>query len=316
MLFAPCHKINKGIHTNIMDVYHEPVLLEESINGLNIRPVGTYVDVTYGGGGHSRLILEKMGEGRLIAFDQDEDALKNVSKDNRLTFVPHNFKFLKNFLRYYGIEKVDGILADLGVSSHDFDVAERGFSFRFDARLDMRMNQKSDSDASKVINDYSEEQLGKIFRDYGEIQNWRSLTSVITTAREKETIETINQFLKLIEPVVPKRVEKKYLSQVFQALRIEVNNEIGVLTDFLESTLDVLGQGGRLVVISYHSLEDRLVKNFMRSGRIDGKIEQDFYGNTTSPFKLITRKAITPGEEEIFKNPRARSAKLRIAEKI
>jgi 16S rRNA (cytosine1402-N4)-methyltransferase len=299
-----------------MDVYHEPVLLRESIDGLNIRSGGIYVDVTYGGGGHSNLILEKLGDGRLIAFDQDEDALKNVSDDNRLTFVPHNFKYLRNFLRYYGIEKVDGILADLGVSSHDFDVAERGFSFRFDAKLDMRMNQKSDLDAAKVINDYSEEELGKIFREFGEIQNWKSLTSIISAARGKESIETINQFLKIIEPVVPKKVEKKYLSQVFQALRIEVNNEIGVLTDFLASTLEVLGKGGRLVVISYHSLEDRLAKNYMRSGRIDGKMEQDFYGNFVSPFKLITRKAVIPGEEEILRNPRARSAKLRIAEKV
>lgn len=301
---------------NIMDVYHEPVLLRESIDGLNIRSGGIYVDVTYGGGGHSNLILEKLGDGRLIAFDQDEDALKNVSDDARLTFVPHNFKYLRNFLRYYGIEKVDGILADLGVSSHDFDVAERGFSFRFDAKLDMRMNQKSDLDAAKVINDYSEEELGKIFREFGEIQNWKSLTSIISAARGKESIETINQFLKIIEPVVPKKVEKKYLSQVFQALRIEVNNEIGVLTDFLASTLEVLGKGGRLVVISYHSLEDRLAKNYMRSGRIDGKMEQDFYGNFVSPFKLITRKAVIPGEEEISRNPRARSAKLRIAEKV
>jgi len=299
-----------------MDVYHEPVLLQESIDGLNIRPGGTYVDVTYGGGGHSRLILEKLGEGRLIAFDQDEDAQKNIFKDDRFTFVPHNFKYLRNFLRYYGIEKVDGVLADLGVSSHDFDVAERGFSFRFDARLDMRMNQKSDLDAAKVINNYEEDQLGKIFREYGEIQNWRSLTSVIVSAREKESIETINQFLDITEPVVPKKIEKKYLSQVFQALRIEVNNEIEVLTDFLESTIEVLDKGGRLVIISYHSLEDRLAKNYMRSGRIDGKIEQDFFGNSITPFKLITRKAIIPGEEEISRNPRARSGKLRIAEKI
>jgi 16S rRNA (cytosine1402-N4)-methyltransferase len=299
-----------------MDVYHEPVLLRESIDGLNIRSGGIYVDVTYGGGGHSSLILEKLGDGRLIAFDQDEDALKNVSTDSRLTFVPHNFKYLRNFLRYYGIEKVDGILADLGVSSHDFDVAERGFSFRFDAKLDMRMNQKSELDAAKVINDYNEEELGKIFREFGEIQNWRSLTSIIIAARGKGSIETINQLLKIIEPVVPKKVEKKYLSQVFQALRIEVNNEIGVLTDFLESALQVLDKGGRLVVISYHSLEDRLAKNYMRSGKIDGKIEQDFYGNFVSPFKLITRKAVTPGDEEISRNPRARSAKLRIAEKI
>jgi 16S rRNA (cytosine1402-N4)-methyltransferase len=299
-----------------MEVYHEPVLLRESIDGLNIRPGGTYLDVTYGGGGHSRLILESLGEGRLIAFDQDEDALKNIIQDKRLTFVPHNFKYLRNFLRYYQIEKVDGILADLGVSSHDFDVAERGFSFRYDAKLDMRMNQKSELDAAKVINTYSEERLGEIFREYGEIQNWRALAARVIDASEKESIGTINRFLNVIEPVVPKKIEKKYLSQVFQALRIEVNNEIGALTGFLESSLEVLDKNGRLVVISYHSLEDRLVKNYMRSGRINGKIEQDFYGNYLTPFKLITRKAITPGEEEISRNPRSRSAKLRIAEKI
>jgi 16S rRNA (cytosine1402-N4)-methyltransferase len=299
-----------------MEVYHEPVLLQESVEGLNIKPNGIYVDVTFGGGGHSRLILEKLNRGNLIAFDQDQDALKNVPQDDRLTFIPHNFKYLRNFLRYYEIEQVDGILADLGVSSHDFDVAERGFSFRFDSKLDMRMNQKSALTAAKVLNDYSEERLWVIFRELGEIQNWKSLTSLIAGSREKEPIETIQQFLKVIEPVVPKKIEKKYLSQVFQALRIEVNNEIGVLTEFLESTLNILNKGGRLVVISYHSLEDRLVKNYMRSGRIDGKIEQDFYGNVTSPFKLITRKAIMPSEEEIRKNPRARSGKLRIAEKI
>jgi 16S rRNA (cytosine1402-N4)-methyltransferase len=299
-----------------MEVYHEPVLLQESVEGLNIRPNGIYVDVTFGGGGHSRLILEKLDRGNLIAFDQDQDALKNVPEDDRLTFIPHNFKYLRNFLRYYEIDQVDGILADLGVSSHDFDVAERGFSFRFDAKLDMRMNQKSALTAAKVLNDYSEERLWVIFRELGEIQNWRSLTSLITNTREKEPIETIQQFLKIIEPAVLKKIEKKYLSQVFQALRIEVNNEIGALTEFLESTMNILNKGGRLVVISYHSLEDRLVKNYMRSGRIDGKIEQDFYGNISSSFKLITRKAIVPTEEEIRKNPRARSAKLRIAEKI
>lgn len=306
----------KGVQKTQMDIYHEPVLLKESIDGLAIKPNGIYVDVTFGGGGHSRLILEKLEGGKLIAFDQDEDARKNIPDDDRLIFVPHNFKYLRNFLRYYEINEVDGILADLGVSSHDFDVAERGFSFRFDAKLDMRMNQKSSLDAAKVLNDYSEERLGVIFRELGEIQNWRSLTSIILSAREKEKIETISQFLKIIDPVVPRKVEKKYLSQVFQALRIEVNNEIGVLTEFLESTLEVLNKGGRLVVISYHSLEDRLVKNYMRSGRMDGKVEQDFYGNFISPYKLITRKAIMPGEDEIWRNPRARSGKLRISEKI
>lgn len=299
-----------------MDLYHEPVLLEESIEGLNIRPGGTYVDVTYGGGGHSRRILEKLEGGRLIAFDQDEDAGLNLIDDERLIFVQHNFKYLRNFLKYYQIEKVDGILADLGVSSHDFDVAERGFSFRFEGKLDMRMNQSARLDAAAVINEYDETRLGEIFREYGEILNWRRLASTIAESRAGGKIDSINQFLKVIESCVPLKIEKKYLAQVFQALRIEVNNEIGVLTDFLESTQDILDSGSRLVVISYHSLEDRLVKNYMRSGRIDGKQEQDFYGNYNSPFKLVNRKIICPGEEEIKRNPRGRSAKLRIAEKI
>lgn len=299
-----------------MDVYHEPVLLEESIEGLNIKPGGTYVDVTYGGGGHSRRILEKLEGGKLIAFDQDEDAAQNLLEDKRLIFVQHNFKYLRNFLKYYQIEKVDGILADLGVSSHDFDVAERGFSFRFEGKLDMRMNQSASLDAKTVINEYDETRLGEIFREYGEILNWKRLASTIVGSRTEGKIDSINQFLKAIESCVPMKIEKKYLAQVFQALRIEVNNEIEVLTDFLESTLDILNPGGRLVVISYHSLEDRLVKNYMRSGRIDGKQEQDFYGNINSPFKLVNRKLITPGDDEIQRNPRGRSAKLRIAEKI
>ena len=298
-----------------MNVYHTPVLLDASIEGLNIRPGGTYVDVTYGGGGHSEKILEHLGDGRLIAFDQDADATENVIKDDRLTFVNHNFKYLPNFLRYYQINQVDGILADLGVSSHDFDVPDRGFSFRFEGNLDMRMNQSADKDAAKVINTYEEEKLGEIFREYGEIKNWRQLVSAILTARTNSPITSVTQFLKVIAPCVPVKIEKKYLAMVFQALRIEVNNEITVLSDFLESTAQLLKPGGRLVVLSYHSLEDRLVKNFMRSGRIDGRQEQDFYGNNISPFELVNRKVIVPDEKEIAFNPRARSAKLRIGEK-
>ena len=298
-----------------MDEYHVPVLLEESIEGLNIQPGGIYVDVTYGGGGHSARILEKLKGGKLIAFDQDIDATDNLIKDERLIFVRHNFKYLRHFLKYYQIDEVDGILADLGVSSHDFDVPARGFSFRFEGNLDMRMNQSSALDASKVINEYTEEQLWTIFQDYGEIKNWRHLVSLITGARSKEPIRSTGQFLKVIGPCIPAKIEKKYLAMVFQALRIEVNNEIGVLSDFLESTTNLLKPGGRLVVLSYHSLEDRLVKNFMRSGRIDGVQENDFFGNRTSPFELVNRKIILPGEAEIAKNPRARSAKLRIAEK-
>jgi len=298
-----------------MNEYHIPVLLDESIEGLNIQPGGIYVDVTYGGGGHSARILEKLEGGKLIAFDQDIDTVENVVVDERLIFVRHNFKYLRNFLRYYEIEQVDGILADLGVSSHDFDVPDRGFSFRFEGKLDMRMNQSSDLDAAKVVNTYSEAQLSKIFREYGELSNWRSLVSTIISARLTDPIISTNQFLKVIAPCVPAKIEKKYLAMVFQALRIEVNNELGVLSDFLESTKDLLKPGGRLVVLSYHSLEDRLVKNFMRSGKIDGSLEQDFYGNNTSPFELVNRKIIIPGENEVYKNPRARSAKLRIAEK-
>jgi len=298
-----------------MSEYHIPVLLEESIDGLSLRPNGTYVDVTYGGGGHSRLILERLEGGKLVAFDQDQDALQNLIDDERLIFVAHNFKYLKNFLRYHGFDKVDGILADLGVSSHDFDQPDRGFSFRFDGDLDMRMNQSAVKDAVKVVNEYEVSALGRIFREYGEVQNWRNLAQTIEQARSNQKIVTTSQFLKVIERCVPARVEKKYLAQVFQALRIEVNNEMAALEAFLESTIDLLNPGGRLVVISYHSLEDRMVKNFMRSGRVDGKSEQDFFGHYHLPFEVITRKVMVPGEEEIARNPRARSARLRIAER-
>ena len=298
-----------------MSEYHTPVLLEESIDGLNLQPNGIYVDVTYGGGGHSRRILERLEGGKLVAFDQDEDAIRNVIDDERLLFVNHNFKYLKNFLRYHGIDKVDGILADLGVSSHDFDQPDRGFSFRFEGKLDMRMNQSAEKDAITVINEYEATQLGVMFREYGEIQNWRNLSQTIEQARTNERIVTINQFLNAISRCVPAKIEKKYLAQVFQALRIEVNGEMDALEAFLVSTLDVLNPGGRLVVISYHSLEDRMVKNFMRSGRIDGKMEQDFFGHYHLPFEVLTRKVMVPDVAETDKNPRARSAKLRIAQK-
>lgn len=298
-----------------MSEYHIPVLLEESIDGLNLQPGGIYADVTYGGGGHSRRILEKLQGGRLIAFDQDEDAAMNLIDDNRLIFVHHNFKYFKNFLRYYGLERVDGILADLGVSSHDFDQPDRGFSFRFDGKLDMRMNRSAVKDAIQVINEYEVGRLGEIFREYGEIQNWRNLSRTIEQSRSLQKIVTVSQFLNAIQKCVPARIEKKYLAQVFQALRIEVNGEMAALEAFLASTLETLKPGGRLVVISYHSLEDRMVKNFMRSGRIDGKTEQDFFGHSHLPFEVITRKVIVPGEEETAVNPRARSARLRIAQR-
>jgi len=298
-----------------MSEYHVPVLLNECIDGLNLQPNGIYADVTYGGGGHSQRILERLQGGKLIAFDQDEDAIQNLISDERLIFVNHNFKFIKNFLRFYGIEKVDGILADLGVSSHDFDQPERGFSFRFDGNLDMRMNQSSEKDAIAVINDYDASRLGEMFREYGEIQNWRNLAQTIEQARASQKIITIPQLLNAISRCIPARIEKKYLAQVFQALRIEVNNEMEALKTFLESTLDLLNPGGRLVIISYHSLEDRMVKNFMRSGRIDGKTEQDFFGHYHLPLEVITRKVVVPDEGEISRNPRARSAKLRIAQR-
>ncbi len=299
-----------------MSEYHIPVLLEESIDGLNLQPNGVYVDVTYGGGGHSRRILERLQGGKLVAFDQDQDALPNIIDDERLIFVNHNFKYLKNFLRYHEIAKVDGILADLGVSSHDFDQPDRGFSFRFDGQMDMRMNQSAGKDAITVINEYDVDRLGEMFRNYGEIQNWRNLAQTIVQAREAGKIVRVTRFLEVISRCVPAKIEKKYLAQVFQALRIEVNGEMDALEAFLVSTLDVLKPGGRLVVISYHSLEDRMVKNFMRSGRIDGKMEQDFYGHYHVPLEVITRKVIVPDEQETGLNPRARSAKLRIAQMV
>ncbi|GET20929.1 16S rRNA (cytosine(1402)-N(4))-methyltransferase RsmH [Prolixibacter denitrificans] len=299
-----------------MSEYHVPVLLDASVDGLALKPGGVYVDVTFGGGGHSRRILEKLEGGKLLAFDQDVDARQNLIDDDRLIFVQHNFRFLKNFLRYYGLEKVDGILADLGVSSHEFDEADRGFSFRFDGKLDMRMNQTAEKDAASIVNEYEESELMRIFRTYGEVKNARRLVSLITNARSEEPVNTIGQFLKVIEPCVPAKTEKKYLAQVFQALRIEVNREMDVLRDFLEAIPEVLNPGGRFVAITYHSLEDRMVKNFVRSGKVEGTIEKDLYGNYEVPVKAVNRKPIVPDEDEINDNPRARSAKLRIAERI
>jgi 16S rRNA (cytosine1402-N4)-methyltransferase len=295
--------------------YHIPVLLNESVGGLSINPDGTYVDATYGGGGHSTKILEQLRNGKLIAFDQDIDAYANAINDPRLIFVQHNFRFLKNFLQYHNIDQVDGILADLGVSSHDFDVAERGFSFRFDSKLDMRMNQSSDFSAIQLINEYKIEELTRVLKEYGELENSYRIANEIVKARAVKPITTTTQLCKVVEPLVPKKATSKYLAKVFQALRIEVNKEIDVLKDFLSDASDVLKPGGRLVVISYHSLEDRLVKNFVLKGNFEGKVTQDFFGNVATLFKSIGNKVIVPSEEEIRLNPRARSAKLRIAEK-
>ncbi len=295
--------------------YHIPVLLHESVQGLRVNPCGDYVDVTFGGGGHSREIFRQLSTGRLFGFDQDEDAAANVIPDSRFYFVRHNFRYIRNFLKYYGIEKVDGILADLGVSSHDFDVAERGFSFRFDGDLDMRMNRNAGKTAADIVNTYPEEGLTRIFREYGELQNAFRLGKEIGKARSVRKIKTIGDFKQAISACVPPAQESKYLAKVFQALRIETNSELDVLIRFLEQTVDLLKPGGRLVVITYHSLEDRLVKNFMKAGNIEGKQEKDFFGNVNTPFELINRKIIVPTDEEIALNPRARSAKLRIAER-
>lgn len=296
-------------------MYHVPVLLEESVSGLNIDPDGVYLDLTLGGGGHSREILKRLKDGCLIGFDQDSDALANVPDDSRFIFVNHNFRYLRNFLRYCGYDEADGILADLGVSSHEFDEAGRGFSFRFDAELDMRMNQRSRLKATDILNTYSEENLIRIFRNYGEVDNVRRLVDLIVNARTGKMITRSEEFLQVIAPCVPKQKEKKYLAQVYQALRIEVNGELEALEDMLKEAERALRPGGRLVVITYHSLEDRIVKNFLKSGNFEGKVEKDFYGHVKRNFELVNRKVIVPSEEEIERNPRARSAKLRIAEK-
>lgn len=297
--------------------YHIPALLEETINGLNINPKGIYVDVTFGGGGHSRAIIEKLGDkGRLFSLDQDIDAWANRLNDSRFTFVHSNFSFLKNFLRYYGVDEVDGILADLGVSFHHFDDSERGFSFRHDSRLDMRMNRDSKVDAASIVNSYDEEQLASVLYLYGELKQSRRMASAIVKARNAGEITTTGRLVEVVSPFIRKSQEKKELAQVFQALRIEVNNEIDVLKRLLNQSLEVLKPGGRLVIITYHSLEDRLVKNFMRSGNVEGKVEKDFFGKVNTPWKLINNKVIVASDEEVERNPRSRSAKLRIAEKV
>ena len=296
--------------------YHVPVLLKESVDGMNICPNGTYVDVTFGGGGHSREILSRLEkDGRLLGFDQDEDAERNIVDDPRFIFVRSNFRYLHNFLRYHNIEKVDAILADLGVSSHHFDDSERGFSFRFDGALDMRMNKRAGLTAADVVNTYAEERLADIFYLYGELKNSRKLASVIVKARANGQIKTIGEFLEIIKPLFGRDREKKELAKVFQALRIEVNQEMEALKEMLTAATEALKPGGRLVVITYHSLEDRMVKNIMKTGNVEGKTTQDFFGNLQTPFKLVNNKVIVPDEEEIERNPRSRSAKLRIAEK-
>ena len=295
--------------------YHIPALLNETIEGLNIKPNGIYVDVTFGGGGHSQEILRHLGKNaKLLGFDQDEDAIKNALDDPRFIFVRSNFKFIKNFLRYHKIEKIDGILADLGVSSHHFDEAERGFSFRFDGALDMRMNTQSPLTAAVVLNTYTEEQLADVFYLYGELHNSRKIAKTIVNERAKLPFNNIFPFIETLKPYFGREKEKKDMARVFQALRIEVNKEMDVLKSLLEQSLEVLNPEGRLVVLTYHSLEDRLVKNFFRSGNFEGKLEKDFFGNVLSPLKVINNKVIIADEVEIASNPRARSAKLRIAE--
>lgn len=296
--------------------YHNPVLLKESVDGLNIKPDGVYVDVTFGGGGHSREILSRLGEkGRLFAFDQDEDALENKIDDPRFTLINENFRFIKRFLRFYGVKEVDGILGDFGVSSHQFDVAERGFSTRFEAKLDMRMSQKGSLSALEVINEYEEEQLKKMFYEYADLRNAPKIAAEIVKAREVAPIKTSEQLKEVLRPFLFKEKEHKILAQIYQAIRIEVNQEIEALKEFLLQTQDLLKKGGRLSLISYHSLEDRLVKRYIRSGLFEGDPEKDFYGNISVPFKKVGG-LIVPGPEEIRKNKRARSAKLRIAKKL
>ena len=296
--------------------YHNPVLLKESVDGLYIKPDGIYVDVTFGGGGHSKEILSRLGpNGKLFAFDQDEDALENTIKDDRFVLINENFRFIKRFLRFYNIKNVDGILADLGVSSHQFDVAERGFSTRFDAELDMRMSQKNDLNAYRVVNEYDEANLKRVFLDYGELKNAPAIARVILEARELQPIKNTEQLKTVLSRFLPAHKSHKILAQMYQAIRIEVNQEMDVLKEFLVQSLEILNSGGRLSVISYHSLEDRLAKRFMKNGMFEGEPERDFFGNFSVPFKTVG-KLIVPDANEIRVNNRARSAKLRIAEKI
>ena len=296
--------------------YHNPVLLQASVDGLNIKPDGIYVDVTFGGGGHSKEILKRLGPGgKLFAFDQDEDALANALPDERFTLINENFRFVKRFLRFYGVKSVDGILADLGVSSHQFDVPERGFSTRLDADLDMRMSKKNDLNAHRVVNEYDEANLKRVFLDYGELKNAPVLARTIVEARELQPIKTTDELKAILARYLPERVRNKILAQIYQAIRIEVNQEMDVLKEFLEQSLEILNPVGRLSVISYHSLEDRLVKRFIKNGMFEGEPERDFFGNFSVPFKTIGKLTV-PNTEEIKANNRARSAKLRIAEKI
>ncbi|MBN1416770.1 MAG: 16S rRNA (cytosine(1402)-N(4))-methyltransferase RsmH [Bacteroidales bacterium] len=299
-----------------MIAYHQPVLLNEAIDGLNVKPSGTYVDATFGGGGHSREILKRLGKkGRLYAFDYDEDAAAQVPNDKRIFFFQGNFRFLENYLGFFGVGKVNGILADLGVSSHHFDVPERGFSYRYNSTLDMRMNRKSTLTAAKIIAEYPGPDLERIFKSYGELHDSRKIAASIVRARTSQRIGTTNELIRILQPCMPVKQTNQYLSKVFQALRIEVNREIDNLSDLLQQSNVLLQSGGRLVVISYHSLEDRLVKNYIKSGNFSGIIEKDIYGNYSVPFKAVNHKAIVPGKKEMESNTRARSAKLRVAEK-
>ena len=299
------------------ETYHVPVLLRESIDGLDIKPDGVYVDVTFGGGGHSREILSCLGEkGHLYSFDQDEDAEKNILDDERFTFVRSNFRYLHNWMRYYGVDQIDGLLADLGVSSHHLDDETRGFSFRFDAPLDMRMNKRSGTTAAEVLNTYSEDMLADILYIYGELKNARKIATAIVKARNEKKIETTADLMQVTEKLFLREREKKETAKLFQALRIEVNHEMDALREMLNGAKELLCEGGRLSVITYHSLEDRIVKNVMKAGNTEGKMEQDFFGRTEAPFRLISNKVTTPSEEEQERNPRSRSAKLRIAERV
>ena len=297
--------------------YHSPVLLEESVDGLNIQDGAVVVDVTFGGGGHSKEILKRLSDsGKLFGFDQDKDAEVNALEDVRFELVKQNFRYLKNYLRFYGVKQVDSVLADLGVSSHQFDVGERGFSIRFEGPLDMRMNQNGELTAADIVNEYDEVSLVRIFREYGEVNIARKLALEIIGQRAGKKIKTTNELVEIVEVLVPGKVRNKLLAQVFQALRIEVNDELGALKDMLEQACELLSSGGRLSVITYHSLEDRLVKNFIKKGKFSGEVEKDFYGNPQVKFKQITRKPILPTEGELRVNNRARSAKLRVAEKL
>ncbi len=298
-------------------VYHIPVLLKESVDGLDINPDGVYVDVTFGGGGHSREILSRLGDnGHLFSFDQDADAENNIVDDPRFTFVHSNFRWLSNWMRYYDIEHIDGLLADLGVSSHHFDDAKRGFSFRYDAPLDMRMNREGGKTAADIVNDDTEEHLADIFYLYGELRRSRQIAAAIVKARQRKPILTTQDFLQVVDPLFRREKEKKDMARLFQALRIEVNHEMQALSEMLTSATRLLAKGGRLSVITYHSLEDRMVKNIMKSGNVNGKVEEDpVYGRKASPYNLVNNKVIVPSDEEVERNPRSRSAKLRIAEK-